>query len=74
MQDHMAYGYPDRGHIHSTEIAPIEAFASAEDYLNSDRRRDTACLITDVQMLQCMSLLLAHSDRHCAATECPLLG
>ena len=28
----------------------VEVFASAEDFLNSDRLRDTACLITDVQM------------------------
>ena len=27
-----------------------EAFPSAEDYLQSDRVRETACLITDVQM------------------------
>src|ERR1700728_1233454 len=27
-----------------------EAFASAEEYLKSDRVRDTACLIVDVQM------------------------
>lgn len=26
------------------------AFERAEDFLNSDRRRDTACLIADVQM------------------------
>lgn len=27
-----------------------ETFASAEEYLGSDRARDTSCLITDVQM------------------------
>jgi CheY-like chemotaxis protein len=29
-----------------------KAFASAEEFLESDRLRDTACLITDVQMLE----------------------
>ena len=29
---------------------PAATFASAEEFLNSDRLRDTACLITDVQM------------------------
>ncbi len=28
----------------------VAAFSSAEEFLNSDRLRDTACLISDVQM------------------------
>jgi FixJ family two-component response regulator len=42
-------------------------FASAEDYLQSDRINDTSCVITDVQMpglsgVELQSVLLARSD------------
>jgi FixJ family two-component response regulator len=29
---------------------PVQSFASAEDFLNSGRQRDTGCLITDIRM------------------------
>jgi len=43
-------------------------FASAEDFLRSERVRDTSCLITDVQMpglsgIELQSLLLARGHR-----------
>ena len=43
-------------------------FASAEDYLQSDRINDTSCVITDVQMpglsgVELQSVLLAWGDR-----------
>ena len=42
-------------------------FASAEDYLQSDRMNDTSCIIADVQMpglsgIQLQSLLIAGGD------------
>ncbi len=38
-----------KGFVRSMGYA-AEAFASAEEYLESDRVADTACLITDIQM------------------------
>ncbi len=43
-------------------------FASAEEFLQSDRMNDTACLIADVQMpgvsgVELQSLLIARGDR-----------
>ena len=29
---------------------PVQSFASAEDFLNSGRQRETGCLITDIRM------------------------
>jgi FixJ family two-component response regulator len=48
------------------------AFASAAEFLQSDRLNDTACLITDVQMpgmrtaktVTCPRLLLAYHFHH----------
>ena len=46
----------------------VEAFSSAEEFLNSDRLHDTACLISDVQMpgmsgIELQSQLLAQGVR-----------
>ncbi len=46
-----------------------EAFLSAEDFLRSDRRHSTSCLIADVQMPGMTGLELL---RHLAASDSPI--
>lgn len=46
-----------------------EVFASAEDFLNSDYRRDTSCLILDVRMPGMSGLEL---QQQLVSADCPI--
>ena len=51
---------------------PAATFASAEEFLNSDRLHETACLITDVQMAG-MSGIELQGRLKAAGRRCPVI-